>query len=43
MKRQIVLMDNARIQRSLKRMAIEVWEKLEPEHELVIVGLNEEA
>jgi pyrimidine operon attenuation protein / uracil phosphoribosyltransferase len=41
MKRQIVLMDNARIQRSLKRMAIEVWEKLEPEHELVIVGLNE--
>jgi pyrimidine operon attenuation protein/uracil phosphoribosyltransferase len=41
MKRQIVLMDKARIKRSLKRMAIEVWEKLEPNQELVIVGLNE--
>jgi pyrimidine operon attenuation protein/uracil phosphoribosyltransferase len=41
MKRQIVLMDNARIQRSLKRMAIEVWEKIDPEKELIIIGLNE--
>lgn len=41
MKRQIVLMDKARIERSLRRMAIEVWEKLNPEQELVIVGLNE--
>lgn len=41
MKRQIVLMNKARIRRSLKRMAIEVWEKLEENQELVIVGLNE--
>jgi pyrimidine operon attenuation protein/uracil phosphoribosyltransferase len=41
MKRQIVLMDKARIERSLKRMAIELWERLTPEQELVIVGLNE--
>lgn len=41
MKRQIVLMDKARIKRSLKRMAIEVWEKLEPNQELIVVGLNE--
>lgn len=41
MKRQIILMDKARIQRSLKRMAIEVWEKLDTEQELILVGLNE--
>lgn len=41
MKRQIVLMDKAHILRSLKRMAIELWEKLEPNQEVVIVGLNE--
>ena len=41
MKRQIVLMDKTRIERSLKRMAIEVWEKLDLEQELLIVGLNE--
>tara|TARA_R110002126_G_scaffold4515_3_gene23804 strand:- start:7999 stop:8499 length:501 start_codon:yes stop_codon:yes gene_type:complete len=41
MKRQIVLMDKARIRRSLKRMAIEVWEKLETDQDLIIVGLNE--
>ncbi|MBO6621804.1 MAG: hypothetical protein JJ892_08250 [Balneola sp.] len=34
-------MDKARIERSLKRMAIEVWEKVTPGQELVIVGLNE--
>lgn len=33
MKRQIVLMDKARIERSLKRMAIELWERLTPERE----------
>lgn len=41
MKRQIVLMDKSRIQRSVHRMAIEVWEKLKGEEELVILGLNE--
>lgn len=34
-------MDKARIERSLKRMAIQVWEKLESNQGLVIVGLNE--
>ncbi|MEP1306294.1 MAG: phosphoribosyltransferase family protein [Balneola sp.] len=41
MKRQIVLMDKSRIIRSLKRMAIEVWEKLDSKQGLVIIGLNE--
>ena len=41
MKRQIVLMDKSRIHRSLKRMAIEVWEKFDTEQELILVGLNE--
>jgi len=41
MKRQIVLMDKSRIIRSLKRMAIEVWEKLDSNQDLIIIGLNE--
>lgn len=41
MKRQIVLMDKSRIIRSLKRMAIEVCEKLDLNQDLVIIGLNE--
>ncbi|MEO9887508.1 MAG: phosphoribosyltransferase family protein [Balneola sp.] len=34
-------MDKSRIIRSLKRMAIEVWEKLDSKQGLVIIGLNE--
>lgn len=34
-------MDSERIQRSLKRMAIEVWEKLDKDQGLIVVGLNE--
>ena len=33
-------MDKARIQRSLKRMAIELWEKISPEQDLIVIGLN---
>ncbi|WP_240386280.1 phosphoribosyltransferase family protein [Balneola vulgaris] len=40
MQRQIILMDKERIQRSIKRLAIQVWENL-GEDELIIVGLNE--
>ena len=41
MKRQIVLMNKSRIKRSINRMAIEVWEKLKTDEQLVIIGLNE--
>jgi pyrimidine operon attenuation protein/uracil phosphoribosyltransferase len=42
MKKQIILMDSARIRRSLHRMAIQVWERLQQEEkELVLIGLNE--
>ncbi len=43
MKKQIVLMDRARIERSIKRMAIQTWERLskESENELIVIGINE--
>lgn len=41
MPRQIILMDTARIERSLRRMAIQVEEIFPPAEALVIVGLNE--
>jgi pyrimidine operon attenuation protein/uracil phosphoribosyltransferase len=43
MKKQIILMDRPRMQRTLKRMAIQVWERIskENEGELVLIGLNE--
>lgn len=39
--KQIVLMDKSRIQRSLKRMAIQVWETLDEGEEIILVGLND--
>lgn len=39
--RQIVLMDKARMQRTLHRMAIQVWERLNEKDEVVLIGLNE--
>jgi pyrimidine operon attenuation protein/uracil phosphoribosyltransferase len=43
MKKQIVLMDRARIERSIKRMAIQTWERIskESKNELIVIGLNE--
>ncbi|MEX0720280.1 MAG: phosphoribosyltransferase family protein [Balneolaceae bacterium] len=34
-------MDKARMQRTLKRMAIQVWERLNDKEEVVLIGLNE--
>ncbi len=41
MKKQIILMDRARLQRTLKRMAMQVWELVEDEQHIIIIGLNE--
>lgn len=43
MEKQILLMDRPRIERTLKRMALQVWERMgeENEEELVLIGLNE--
>lgn len=41
MPQQITLMNKDRINRTLKRLAIQVWEKLSDNQELVIIGLNE--
>lgn len=41
MKKQIILMDQPRILRALHRMALQVWEKLGKNDDLVIIGLNE--
>ncbi len=41
MPEQLVLMNHDRISRTLKRLAIQVWERLEENQELVIIGLNE--
>ena len=41
MPEQIILMNKDRIDRTLKRLAIQVWERLEETQELVIIGLNE--
>jgi len=44
MDKQIILMSQARIDRTLRRMAIQVWERLkdgESGNNLVLIGLNE--
>lgn len=43
MKKQIILMDRARMERSIKRMAIQTWERIskEDKKELIVIGLNE--
>ncbi len=41
MPEQIILMDKDRIARTLKRLAIQVWERVKPNQELIIIGLNE--
>ncbi|MDR9418715.1 phosphoribosyltransferase family protein [Gracilimonas sp.] len=41
MEKQLTLMDQPRIKRTLKRIAIQVWEKIEDVDDLIIIGLNE--
>jgi pyrimidine operon attenuation protein/uracil phosphoribosyltransferase len=43
MKKQIILMDRARMERSVKRMAIQTWERISKEDKngLIVIGLNE--
>lgn len=41
MEKQLTLMDQRRIKRTLKRIAIQVWEKVEDVEDLIIIGLNE--
>jgi pyrimidine operon attenuation protein/uracil phosphoribosyltransferase len=43
MEKQILLMDRPRIERTLMRMALQIWERMgaENEEELVLIGLNE--
>lgn len=41
MTEQIILLDKLRIARTLKRLAIQVWERIEKDQELVVIGLNE--
>lgn len=41
MKKEITLLDKAAIERTLKRMAIQVWENLADQEDVVIIGLNE--
>lgn len=41
MPEQIILMDKSQIDRTLKRLAIQVWERLDKDLELIIIGLNE--
>lgn len=41
MKSQITLMDKPRMQRTLKRMAIQIWERWGAKDDLVLIGLNE--
>lgn len=41
MKKQITLMDRPRMLRTLHRIAIQVWERMGNDKELVIIGLNE--
>ena len=40
-KNQITLLDKPAIERTLKRMAIQVWENLADKKDVVIIGLNE--
>lgn len=41
MPEQLILMNHDRIARTLKRLAIQVWERLEENQSLIIIGLNE--
>lgn len=41
MKKQITLMNRARMQRTLRRIAIQVWERMGTDKEPMIIGLNE--
>jgi pyrimidine operon attenuation protein/uracil phosphoribosyltransferase len=41
MQQQITLMDKHRIERTIKRLAIQVWERISDGDEIVIFGLNE--
>ncbi len=41
MPEQITLMNRDQISRTLKRLAIQIWESLTDNNELVIIGLNE--
>lgn len=41
MKKQIILMDQPRIERALQRLSIQIWEKLRPGQDIVLIGLNE--
>lgn len=41
MQQQITLMNKNRIARTIKRLAIQVWERIEPTTEMVIFGLND--
>lgn len=41
MPEQIILMNKDRIARTLKRLAIQVWEQLLPDQEIILIGLNE--
>lgn len=41
MQKQIVLMDKSRIERTLSRLSIQIWEKMSTQQELIIFGLNE--
>lgn len=40
MPEQLILMNHDRIARTLKRLAIQIWERLDVNQELVIIGLN---
>lgn len=41
MKKHITLMDRSRMQRTVRRMAIQIWERVKDERDIVLVGLNE--
>ncbi len=41
MPEQIILMNKDRIARTIRRLAIQVWEQLQSDHHLVLIGLNE--
>lgn len=41
MPQQLTLMDKGRIDRTIKRLAIQIWERLDSNQELVVIGLNE--
>lgn len=41
MPQQITLMDKGRIDRTIKRLAFQIWERLDMNSELVVIGLND--